>query len=316
MNAPSPWVEAFAPATISNLGPGYDCIGLAVDLPGDHVLARRSDRSGVRIVDIEGDHGRLPRDSALNTAGVAATQLIDRYAPGQGVELRLRKGLPLGSGLGSSGASACAAVVAVERALGLQVGKDALVEACREGERIACGAAHPDNVAPCIYGGIVLIAALDPLRIVQLPTPSSCHVVVYTPGHEVPTAKARAALPTTVPLGAVAENSARLAQLVHGLHENDLMMVGEAMVDRLVEPVRADLIPGYRDAKAACLEAGAYACSISGAGPTTFALTDDLQRARALLQICDDTFRMAGVRGEGRIATISGGARVVSPPLH
>jgi homoserine kinase len=316
MSAPSPWVEAFAPATVSNLGPGYDCLGMALDLPGDHVLARRCDRPGVHIVDIDGDHGKLPTEASRNTAGVAATQLVDRYASGAGVELRLRKGLPLGSGLGSSGASACAAVVAVERALGLQVGKDALVEACREGERIACGAAHPDNVAPCIYGGIVLIAALDPLRVVSLPTPSPCHVVVYTPDHEVPTAKARAALPDTVPLGAVSENSARLAQLVHGLHQNDLMMVGEAMVDRLVEPVRAELIPGYRDAKAACLEAGALACSISGAGPTTFALTDDPQRATALLQIFDDTYRMAGVRGKGRVATISEGARIVSPPLH
>ena len=206
--------------------------------------------------------------------------------------------------------------MAVERALGITAGKDALVEVCREGERVACGAAHPDNVTPCIYGGIVLIAALPPLRVIELPVPSPCHLVIYTPNHEVPTAEARAALPTRVPLAEVSINSARLAQLVHALHRGDLTMVGEAMLDNLVEPVRAELIPGYRDVKAACVEAGAHACTISGAGPTTFALTDDPQRAATLLQIMDDTFHMAGVRGTGRVAAFGAGARVVSRPLH
>lgn len=316
MTAPAPWVEAFAPATLSNLGPGFDCVGLALDAPGDVVWARRRAAPGVAILEVEGDGGKLSLDPVKNTAGVAAAQLLERFAPRAGVELRLRKGLPLGSGLGSSAASAAAAAVAVERALGLSVGREELVEACREGERAACGSAHADNVTPCIYGGLVLVASLDPLRVVELPRPQGFHLVVYTPDHPVPTSKARAALPETVPLREVALNSARLGQLVHALHAGDLAMVGEAMVDRLVEPVRAELIPGYADAKAACLEAGAHACSISGAGPTVFAFSDDARRAATLLQILDDTFKMAGVRGDGRVATVGNGARVTSAPLH
>src|SRR5512134_2610514 len=138
-----PWVEAFAPATVSNLGPGFDCIGLALRGPGDRVRARKADAAGAKLLRVDGDGGKLPLDGR-NTAVVAALALIDAHAPGRGVELELVKGLPLGSGMGSSGASAAAAVVAVDAALGLSLPEVALVEAARAGEAAACGAAHPD----------------------------------------------------------------------------------------------------------------------------------------------------------------------------
>jgi homoserine kinase len=169
MSTPRPWFEAFAPATVSNLGPGFDCLGLALEKQGDRVRARRAEGTGVRLVAMTGDGGKLPREIDRNTATVAACELLARHAPDAAVELELHKGLPLGSGLGSSGASAAAAVVAVDAALALGLGPTQLVEAARTAEAIACGAAHADNVAPAVVGGIVLISALDPLRLVSLP---------------------------------------------------------------------------------------------------------------------------------------------------
>jgi homoserine kinase len=316
MSAPRPWIEAFAPATVSNLGPGFDCLGLAVRGAGDRVRARRSDAPGVALSKVEGDGGKLPWAVDRNTAAVAAAWLLERHAPGRGVELELYKGLPLGSGLGSSGASACAAAVAVDAVLGLQLPATTLVEAARQGERVACGTPHPDNVAPCIVGGIVLIPSVDPLRLVSLPVPEDLWLVLYTPGVSVATADARAVLPQQVSLSATVTQAARLGLLVHALHVGDLSLLGEAIVDDIVEPARAGLIPGYREAKAACMEAGAIACNISGAGPTTFALTGDPQRAQALLEILDEAYANAGVAGHGMVDRVGPGARVTSPPLH
>jgi len=341
---PRPWVEAYAPATVSNLGPGFDCLGLAVHGPGDTVRARRREQPGVLINKISGDNGRLPRD-ASNTACVAVTALLERLglADRVGVELELDKGLPLGSGLGSSGASACAALIASATALGLQVGNEALIDAARKGEAVACGSPHPDNVAPAILGGIVLIvstslgrgpysasglragrlrqseqlgAATDPLRVVSLPVPESLRLAIYTPGCEVKTADARAVLPERVSLEATVRQSARLGLLIHALHTGDLALLGEAIADDIVEPARAHLIPGFMDAKINALEAGALACSISGAGPTCFALADSDERAAALLEILDETFTLAGVAGVGRVERVGPGARVTSPHLH
>lgn len=313
---PRPWIEAFAPATVSNLGPGFDCLGLAVAGPGDRVRARLGEAPGVVLVGVEGDGGKLPRASDRNTASVAARALLDVHAPGASVELELTKGLPLGSGLGSSGASAAAAVVAVDALLDLGLPPAALVEAARAGEAAACGTGHPDNVAPAILGGIVLIPSLAPLRLVSLPTPSSLWIALYTPGFSLPTADARAVLPAAVRLADVVGHAARLGLLVHALHQGDLSLLGEAIVDDIVEPARAPLIPGYLEAKAACCEAGALACSISGAGPTTFALASDHGRAEALLAILDEAFSEAGVAGQGFVDRVGPGARVISARLH
>lgn len=316
MSRARPWIDAFAPATVSNLGPGFDCLGLALRGPGDRVRARLAEKPGVKIVAVEGDGGKLPREADRNTAGVAVTALLQRYAPGAGVELEVHKGLPLGSGLGSSGASACAALVAAEAALGLGLAPTQLIDMAREGERVACGSPHPDNVAPSILGGVVLIPCLAPLRVIPLPVPKGLWLAIYTPGCQVATAEARRVLPASVPLGAVVTQAARLGLLVHALHDGDLGLLGEAIADDIVEPVRAQLIPGFLDAKAACHEAGAIACSISGSGPTTFALAGSSSRAEALLAILDECFTLVGVPGKGHVDQVGGGARVLSTPLH
>jgi homoserine kinase len=315
---PRPWIEAYAPATVSNLGPGFDCLGLAVHGPGDFVRARRRAQPGVLLSKIVGDGGRLPLASDRNTACVAVTTMLDRLglADSLGVELELVKGLPLGSGLGSSGASACAALVATVAALELSVGAETLIESARAAEAIACGSPHPDNVAPALLGGIVLIAATDPLRVISLPVPEHLVLALYTPGCEVRTADARAVLPRQVGLDAVVRQAARLGMLVHALHVGDLQLLGEAIVDDLVEPARAHLIPGFLEAKINAIEAGALACTISGAGPTCFALADSNERAQALLGIMDESFTHAGVPGVGRVERVGPAARVTSQVLH
>jgi homoserine kinase len=316
--APRPWIEAYAPATVSNLGPGFDCLGLAVHGPGDIVRARRRAQAGVVLSKISGDGGRLPLAADRNTACVAVTAMLERLGlvDSLGVELELVKGLPLGSGLGSSGASACAALVATVAALELQVGVETLIESARVAEAAACGSPHPDNVAPALLGGIVLIAATDPLRVISLPVPEHLVLAIYTPGCEVRTADARAVLPRQVGLDAVVRQAARLGMLVHALHVGDLQLLGEAIFDDLVEPARAHLIPGFLDAKINALEAGALACTISGAGPTCFALSDSSERAHALLGIMDESFTHAGVPGVGRVERVGPAARVTSHLLH
>ena len=317
MAEPRPWVEAYAPATVSNLGPGFDCLGLAVHGPGDTVRARRRDEPGVVLTKVTGDGGRLPLDPARNTACVAVTTMLERLGLARaGVELELDKGLPLGSGLGSSGASACAALVASAAALELEVDMTTMITSARASEAVACGSPHPDNVAPALLGGIVLIAATDPLRTIQLPAPEDLWLAIYTPGCEVRTADARAVLPRSVGLDAVVRQSARLGLLVHALHVGDLALLGEAIVDDLVEPARAHLIPGFLDAKVNALEAGALACTISGAGPTCFALAGAEDRAAALLDILDESFTHAGVAGRGQVDRVGPGARVTSRTLH
>jgi homoserine kinase len=317
-DTPRPWISAYAPATVSNLGPGFDCLGLAVHGPGDTVRARRRSEPGVVLSKISGDGGRLPQAADLNTASVAVTAMLERLglADSLGVELELEKGLPLGSGLGSSAASACAALVATCAALDLQVGSEALIEAARAGEAVACGSPHPDNVAPALLGGIVLIAATAPLRVVSLPVPHNLWLAIYTPGCEVNTAEARAVLPRSVGLDAAVRRSARMGLLVHALHEGDLALLGEAIVDDIVEPVRAPLIPGFFEAKASATEAGALACTISGAGPTCFALAESEERALALLAILEESFIHAGVSGRGRVERVGPGARVTSQRFH
>jgi len=267
-------------------------------------------------VAVHGDEGRLPTTAEENTAGVAVLELFARVPVDSGVELELFKGLPLGSGLGSSGASACAALVAACAALDLNVPLETLIECARKGEEKACGSAHPDNVAPCLAGGMILIPSENPLRILRLPTPEELWFVAYTPGCEVKTADARAVLPKTVPLSAAVRQAARLAAMVHALHLGDLELLGEFLTDDIVEPARAPLIPGFLEAKTNALEAGALACTISGAGPTTFALARSRERAEVLLALLDEAFTNHGVPGRGLVSPAGVGAHIVSDALH
>ena len=270
-------MTAFAPATVSNVGCGFDVLGFAIEGPGDEVTARfLPGGAGLVVIDhIAGDGGRLPREAARNTAGVAARALLASLGESRGVTLTVRKGLPVASGLGGSAASAAAAVVAVDALLDARTPRDTLIGCALEGERVGAGSAHPDNVAPSICGGFVLVRRPDPLDIVQLPVPAGLTAVVVHPDLEIETARARAMLGDTVPLADAIRQWANLGALVDGLHRSDFALIARALEDTIAEPRRAPLIPGFADIKRAAIAAGALGCSLSGSGPSLFALCRD-----------------------------------------
>jgi homoserine kinase len=269
---------------------------MALDDCGDVVTARHGEAPGVRLAAVRGDDGRLPRTAERNTAGVAARALLAAAGRGAaGVELELDKGLPLASGLGSSAASAVAAVVAVDALLGLSAPAAELLAAALEGERAACGAAHPDNAAPSLLGGLVLCRQGEPL---ELPVPSGLGVAVVHPRLSLATAEARARLGRDLPLATAVAQWADLGAFVHALHTGDLDLLARSLVDRVAEPVRAALVPGFAAVRAAALAAGALGASLSGSGPSTFALVAGAERAPAVAAAMLSGFATAGVDGE------------------
>jgi homoserine kinase len=274
-------VTAFAPATVSNVACGFDVLGFALESPGDEVTAAFSGGTDflVRIDDIQGDHGRLPRDAARNTAGVSARALLTRLGERRGVALTIRKGLPLSSGLGGSAASAVAAVVAVDALLQARSSLETLMACAFEGERIGAGSAHGDNIAPAVYGGLVLVRVADPPDVVRLPVPDGLTAVVVHPALEIETARARAMLGDTVPLADAIRQWANLGAFVDALHRGDFALLSRALEDTIAEPRRAPLVPGLAAIKRAAADAGALGCSLSGSGPSLFALCRDAASA-------------------------------------
>jgi homoserine kinase len=279
-------VTAFAPATVSNVACGFDVLGFALEAPGDEVTAwfaaAGAPPAAVTIVDISGDDGRLPREASRNTAGVAAKALLERLNERRPIALAIRKGLPLASGLGSSGASAVAAAVAVDALVGAHASVETLIACALEGERVAAGSAHPDNVVPALCGGFVLVRESTPPDIVKLPVPPGLTAVVVHPDLEIETAQARAMLGDMVPIGDAVRQSANLGALVHALHTGDFALLGRSLEDAIAEPWRAPLVPGLAEIKRAAIDAGALGCSLSGAGPSIFALCPGPSAANAV----------------------------------
>jgi homoserine kinase len=267
-------VTAFSPATVSNVACGFDVLGFPMEEPGDTVSVRFI-AAGVEIDDIFDDGGRIPRDPAKNTASVAAKAMLEMLGDTRGVALTIRKGLPLSSGLGGSAASAAAAVVAVNALAGGNASVDQLVAAALVGEGLGADGAHPDNIAPAICGGFVLVRHPNPPDIVRLPVPKGLTCVVIHPDLEVETAKARALLGTTVPLKDAVKQWANLGALVHALHTSDLDLLSRSLEDSIAEPRRAPLVPGLASIKKAAMDAGALGSSLSGSGPSIFALCRD-----------------------------------------
>lgn len=308
-------VTAFAPATVSNVACGFDVLGFALAAPGDEVTARLAP-GGVCIEAIVNDGGRLPRDAAKNTAGIAVQALLARVGERRGVALTIRKGLPLSSGLGGSAASAVGAVVAVDALIGSQLPLDALLACAFEGERVGAGSAHADNIAPCLYGGFVLVRSAKPPDIIRLPVPADLASVVVHPDLEIETAKARALLGTMVPIADATRQWANLGAFVDALHRGDFDLLSRSLEDTIAEPRRAPLVPGLAAIKQAAADAGALGCSLSGSGPSLFALCRGLEVAERVAAAMTTVVRRH-IPGDPRtwVSSIApGGARVVRRP--
>lgn len=304
---------AFAPASTSNLAVGFDLLGHPVGPAGDRVTVTRRDGPGVVMGTMGGRAGPLPADPAANTAGAPVMRLLADHAPDLGVEVSIHKGIPLGSGIGGSAASAVAAVVAANALLPEPLPLDALFPYALAGEAIASGAIHGDNVAPSLFGGLVLVRSADPPDVVRLPVPPSLRCVMVLPRQRLDTREARAVLPKCVPLHDLIRQTANLAGVVAGCCTGDLALIGRSLVDVVVEPHRAPLIPGFGAVKAAALDAGALGCSISGGGPSLFAWCDGDGVAEAARSAMVAAFESAGVRAEGWTCEVGGpGARLES----
>ncbi len=307
-------IAAYAPATVSNVACGFDVLGFALDEPGDVVMAAPSDTPGVTILDVVGDGGRLTRDPRKNTAGAAVAALLDHLQTTRGVALTVHKGLPLESGIGSSGASAVAAVVAVNELLGRPVGSDVLLACAMAGELAGCGAAHPDNVAPSLLGGFVLARSIHPPDVVQLPVPDGLACALLHPHLSVHTGTARALMGDTLQLKDAVRQWANLGALVAALFTSDRALLSRSLVDVVAEPKRAGLVPGFYDIKAAATEAGALGCSLSGSGPSLFALAGSLAVAHEAGAAMQRAFARHSDVGSDLFVSLVGraGARVVT----
>jgi homoserine kinase len=306
-------VTAFAPASIGNVGVGFDIMGLCLSHPGDEVVARFSEKKGVRIVLQTGDDGRLPLEIEKNTAGVAALRLLEALDQTYvGIDLEVHKKLPLGSGLGSSAASAVAAVLAVSELLQTGLSKRELLSFACAGEQVASGGFHADNVAPSMLGGIVLIRDNATLDVHQLPIPPAMRVVVVHPSVQVLTKDARAILRPEVPMRDFVRQSAEVAAFVTGLFRGDLDLIGRSLRDHVIEPQRAALIPGFGVVQSAAMSAGALGCSISGAGPSVFALCRDELAAQRVGQAMQAAFAQYDIDSRVYVSPVDEtGARVL-----
>ncbi|MFO1455818.1 MAG: homoserine kinase [Steroidobacteraceae bacterium] len=302
---------AFAPASVGNVAIGFDILGFAVDALGDRITVSRAKAPGVRITGCSGLVTDLPSEPERNTAGRALMALNVAVKPDFGFEMHIEKGIPLGSGLGGSAASAVGAVVAANALLPQPLPKLELLKFAMQGEAVASGSLHVDNIAPSLFGGLVLTVGIDQPRVKQIPVPSGVMAVIAHPHMFLSTKQARAILKREVAMSDFVWQTANLAGFISGCYTNDLDLIREGLNDVVIEPQRRQLIPGFASVRSAALGCGALGCSISGAGPTMFAWALG-EHAEAVREAMVAEFARNGVETDHWVVPVqSSGARVV-----
>lgn len=263
-------IHLYCPATVANLSAGFDVLGTCLEVVSDEMIIRKTNKKGIVITEITG--AILPLETAKNVAGVAAQSLYDYYSPDFGFEIEIHKKIKVGSGLGSSAASAAGAVYGVNFLLGNPLSKKELVHHAMVGEAIASGSMHADNVAPALLGNFTLIRGYDPLDIIAINSPEELYIVAIHPHIEIKTAEARAVLQPMIPLNDAIKQWGNLGGLIAGLCLNNYEVIGRSIEDVIVEPLRKKLIPHFDQTVAIAKQAGALGAGISGSGPSVFAL--------------------------------------------
>ncbi|MFT6705293.1 MAG: homoserine kinase, partial [Flavobacteriales bacterium] len=264
-------LKVFAPASVANVACGYDVLGLALEKPGDEIYVRFSNNPGFRITKITG--GKLPYEPEKNTAGFAALKMLEHLEEtGRGIEMEIHKKMPFGSGLGSSAASAAGAVMAINELLGRPLTKREMLPFAVQGEQVADGAYHADNVAPSLLGGFVLIRDNETLDVHRLPAIKGLQIAIVHPKIEILTKYSRSVLSDQVSLKQMIKQTGSVGGLVTAMFKGDLELLQRSLQDVVIEPQRAQLIPGFYKVQEAAINAGALGCSISGAGPSIFAI--------------------------------------------
>ncbi|MGB5101974.1 MAG: homoserine kinase [Steroidobacteraceae bacterium] len=311
MSGARPSATAFAPASVGNVAVGFDILGHSVAALGDRVRVVRRAGHGVSIRAITGVVADLPLVAEKNTAGMAVLALARELELPFGFEIEIEKGIPLGSGLGGSAASAVAAVVAAAALVDEPLDRTRLLKFAMQGEAVASGSVHVDNIAPSLFGGLVLTVGIDNPFVKQVPVPESVRCVLVHPHMVLATREARAILGKSVALSDVIWQQANLAGFLAGCYTSDLPLIRESLLDVVIEPQRQVLIPGFVAVKQAALAAGALGGSISGAGPTVFAWAEqqDAENVRAEMVAA---FRAHGLETDSWVSSIDReGARVV-----
>jgi homoserine kinase len=276
---------AFAPASAANVAIGFDILGFSVDVLGDKVTVTRTDQPGVTISGSSGVVKEIPRDPERNTAGRALLAMQESLKPGFGFDVFIEKGIPLGSGLGGSAASAVAAVVAANALLAKPLSKIELLQYAMQGEKVSSGSLHVDNISPSLFGGLVLTVGIDNPRVKQIPVPEGIRAVLVHPHLFLSTRQARGILKREVAMSDFIWQTANLAGFISGCYTNDLDMIRASFEDVVIEKQRSQLSPGFDTVRQGALAAGALGCTISGAGPTMFAwaVEGDAEKVRAAM---------------------------------
>ncbi|UNY98643.1 homoserine kinase [Zhouia spongiae] len=296
-------IKIFCPATIANVSCGFDVLGLCLDSIGDEMIVRTTKTPGIKISKITGQD--LPLNPEKNVAGVAAIELLKNMEIEGGFEIEIHKKIKPGSGIGSSAASAAGVVFAINELLGRPFSKTELVSFAMQGEALASGAAHADNVAPALFGGFTLVRSYQPLDVVKIHTPSELYATVVHPQIEVKTADSRSVLKQNVPLKKAIIQWGNLAGLISGLYTEDYGLISRSLHDEIVEPLRSVLIPGFDEVKAACIKQGALGSGISGSGPSVFALSKGRQTAGKVAGVMSSIYDNYGVDYDVHISKIN-----------
>ncbi len=298
-------VKVFAPASVANVSCGFDVLGFALHRPGDMVEMQLNESGRVSLDHIEGDEGRLPRETEKNIVSAVVINYLQHLGVKQGVGIKLCKQMPFGSGLGSSSASAVAGLVAINELMDRPMTREELLPFAMEGERLASGNAHADNVAPALLGGLVLIRSYDPLDVVRLPYPENLCVALVYSHVEIPTMAARKIIRSSIPMKNAIRQWGNVGGLVAGFCTNNIDLIGRSMEDVVVEPIRAMLIPMFYEMRELALENKAIGFGISGSGPTVFALCDNKETAQNIASVLHDLLEQSGIESTTYVSHIN-----------
>lgn len=296
-------IKIFAPATIANVSCGFDILGLCLDSVGDEMVIRKSKEKGVRITKIEGQD--LPLEAEKNVAGVAVMALLNELNSDAGFEIEIYKNIKPGSGIGSSAASSAGAVFAVNELLGKPFTTQELVGFAMQGEKLASGTAHADNVAPALFGGFTMVTSYDPLNVIKIDAPEELFATVIHPQIEVKTADSRSVLKQKVGLKTLVNQMGNFGGLISGLYTKDYALIGRSLHDEIVEPNRSILIPAFDRVKDSCLQNGALGSGISGSGPSIFALSRGEEIAKKVAQGMSDIYEKIQVDFDIHISKVN-----------
>ncbi len=296
-------VKLFCPATIANLSCGFDVLGACLDTVGDEMIVRKSAQKGVRITKIVG--ADLPLETEKNVAGVAALALLNEIEIDFGFEIEIYKKIKAGSGIGSSSASAAGAVFGINELIGKRFTRKELVQFAMQGEVLASGSAHADNVAPALCGGFTLVRGYNPLDIIRIDSPTELYAAVIHPQIELKTSEMRAVLQPMISLKSAITQWGNVGGLIAGLYTSDYELIGRSLHDEIVEPLRGKFIPHFDLVKQTALDHGALGAGISGSGPSIFALSKGKVTAQTIADAMAKVFDSTSIPYEIHVSKIN-----------